>query len=460
LNEKIALLTQVGIIKPDGTEAEINTEIVNYFATADPDSHDFLLKGDASEEDIIEAAIGFIQKNADSGSGAENIRLSSDAYGSATSLNATNPETSVTNPGTSITTVTGTGKNTSNVKDITTQLAGSLPSSAKSQITNMLDVSWGEIMTRANGTVVAAYCVDTPVREHLEGKTFSIISDEYKKAFSEKYLLSNVFDDSEYTTPEGGERQLVKEGPNITKYKEILGKIQSGAPFNVRVPEVHNQKVIGVLLKQNNGTSQDEKALATKDVPIYVLTDCGGKIPGQPGIIVTGISSRTSQRSKNGTVDIQEKQSFTVRHKGKAVAIKSDSTKYLRVTSESIHEEAAKKEFGSATRDYSVSSDDSFIYLDKDQKKHTVRVRGKIPVPYFKRKDEFVAAFGPIAAANRVEALTDADKKNVAVLFNAAANSDYLKHDFAAAIGLPTLVANIEKNNQTPAFNAATANVA
>jgi hypothetical protein len=461
LNEKIALLAKVGIIKTGGTEDEINTEIVNYFATVDPDSHDFLLKNDSSSEEIMEAAIGFIQKNAGDNSGAENIRLSAGAYDSATNAGAPNPGTSVTNAGTAITPVSGTAKNTSKVKDITTQLAGSLPSTAKNEISGMLDVNWPEIMSRANGTAVAAYCIDTPVREYLTDKTFSITSEEYKKAFKEKYLLSNVFDDSEYSTPtDGGTPQLIKEGANIAKFKEILGKIESGAPFNVRVPEVQNQKVIGVLLMQSKGTSQDEKPLAMKDVPIYVLTDCGGKIPGQPGIIVTGISSRTSQKNKNGTVDTQEKQSIAIKHKGKAVAIKSDPTKFLRVTSQPVEDEAAKKEFGSATKEYSVSSVDSFVYLDKDRKKHTVRVRGKITVPYFRRMDDYIAAFGPIAAANRVEALTDADKKNVAMLFSAAANSDHLRHEFASAIGLENLVSNIEQNNQTPAFNAATANIA
>jgi hypothetical protein len=281
LNEKIALLSKVGIIKTGGTEDEINTEIVNYFAAADPDSHDFLLNGNTPAEDIIEAAIGFIQKNADSTGGAENIRLNSDAYSTSGNTDGANKGTSLTNSGATVTTVSNTGKNTTKVKDITTELACSLPSTAKTEISNMLDANWNDIMSRANGTAVAAYCVDTPVREYLDGKTFSITSDEYKKAFREKYLLENVFDDGEYESPpEGGERKLVKEGENVKKFKEILSKIESGAQFNVRVPEVQNQKIIGVLLMQNKGTAQDEKALATKDVPIFVLTDCGGKIPG------------------------------------------------------------------------------------------------------------------------------------------------------------------------------------
>jgi hypothetical protein len=74
--------------------------------------------------------------------------------------------------------------------------------------------------------------------------------------------------------------------------------------------------------------------------------------------------------------------------------------------------------------------------------------------------DAFVGAFGPIAAVNRVEALTDADKKNVAMFFNAAASSDHLRYDFANAIGLHNLVSNIEQNNHTPSFNAATEQIA
>jgi len=460
LNEKIALLAKAGIIKTGGTEDEINTEIVNYFATADPDSHDFLLKGDASREDILEAAIGYIQKNAESGSGAENIRMSSGAYDSPSNT-GTGTGSSVTGTGTSITTASNSGKQTSKVKDITTELAGALPSTARKEISGMLDTNWPDIMSRANGTSVAAYCVDTPVRDYLENKKFRITSEEYKKAFKEKYILENVYDDGEYSTPtDGGTPQLIKESENIAKFKAILSKIESGAEFDVRVPEVQNQKVIGVLLLQKNGTAQDEKPLAMKDVPIYVLTDCGGKIPGQPGIIVTGISSRTSAKTKNGTVDTQEKQSIAIKHKGKAVAIKADPTKYLRYTSEPIKDEAAIKEYGSATKEYSVSSTDSFVYLDKDRKKHVVRVRGKIQVPYFTRKDDFLTEFGPIAAANRVEALTDADKKNVALLFSAAVNSDHLRHEFASAIGLSNLVSSIEQNSKPPEFNAATENIA
>lgn len=459
LNEKIALLAKVGIIMTGGTEDEINSKIVDYFATADRDSHEFLLQSSASNEDILEAAIGYIQKTAESDSGAESIRMSADAYSSPSNTGATG--TSVTGSGTSLTTLNSAGKQTSKVKDITTELAGALPSTTKKEISGMLDVNWPDIMERANGTTVAAYCVDTPVRDYLSNKKFKITSEEYKKAFKEKYTLENVFDDGEYSTPtDGGAPQLIKESENIKKFKEILSRIESGAEFDVRVPDVQNQKVIGVLLLQKKGTDQDEKPLAMKDVPIYVLTDCGGKIPGQPGIIVTGISSRTSAKTKNGTVDTQEKQSIAIKHKGKAVAIKSDPEKYLRYTSEPIKDEVAMKEYGSATKEYSVSSVDSFVYLDKDRKKHVVRVRGKIQVPYFQRKDDFLE-FGPIAAANRVEALTDADKNNVAMLFSAALNSDHLRHEVAGALsGLSNIVAGIEQGSKPPSFNAAVENIA
>lgn len=459
LNEKIALLAKVNIIKENATEDEANTHIVDYFATADPDSHDFLLKGDASTEDILEAAIGYIQKIADS-NGAEATRISADAYSSPTTNAGAATGTSVSSVGTSLAPVTGTSKTPSKTKDVTTELACSLPSATRTEISSMLDVNWPDIMSRANGTTVGAYCVDTPVRDYLDKKTFRITSEEYRKAFKEKYTLDNVYDDGEYSTPtDGSPPQLIKESENKKKFQEILSKIENGTEFNVRVPEVQNQKVIGVMLLQKIGTGEDEKPLVMKDVPIYVLTDCGGKIPGQPGIIVTGISQRTTAKTKNGTVDTQEKQSITIKHKGKAVAIKSDPTKFLRYTSEPVAEDVAIKEFGSATKEYSVSSVDSFIYLDKDRKKRVVRVRGKIQVPYFQRMDAF-ADFGAIAAANRVEALTDADKKNVELLFSAAVNSDQLRHEVTSAMGgLSNIVAGIDQVNKTPDFNAATANI-
>lgn len=458
VNEKRALLAQVGIIVTDGSEDEINSKIVDYFATADRDSHEFLLQSSALNEDILEAAIGYIQKNAESAD-AGAIRISSDAYSSPSSTE--NTETSVpVSGGTSLPTISNAAKKTSNVKDITAELAGALPSTTKKEISNMLDVNWPDIMERANGTTVAAYCIDTPVREYLANQKFRITSEEYKKAFKEKYTIDNVYDDGEYDTPtDGGAPKLIKESENKKKFMEILSRIESGAEFDVRVPDVQNQKIIGVLLLQKTGKVQNEKPLAMKDVPIYVLTDCGGKIPGQPGIIVTGISSRTSAKTKNGTVDTQEKQSIAIKHKGKAIAIKSDPDKFLRYTSEPISAEVAEKEYGSATKDYSVSSVDSFVYLDKDRKKHTVRVRGKIKVPYFVRKDEFLE-FGPIAAANRVEALTDADRKNVAMLFSAALNSDHLRHEVAGALNeLGNIVAGIEQGSKPPEFNAAIASI-
>jgi hypothetical protein len=309
-------------------------------------------------------------------------------------------------------------------------------------------------MAMANSTTIGAYCVDTEVRKHLLEKTFVVNSDDYVKTFLEKYNHANVIDDNKYGEADtSGKPTLIEKGENMKAYEEIVNKLQNKGSFVVRVPEVQNQKVIGVLF---NCTSGDAKEIikATKDVPIFVLTEMGGKVPGQPGIEVTGIVSTTSSKTKNGTVDTTEKQTIAIKHRGKVDAMKSADSKFIRYTAKPVDAAMAKREFGAEQKEYSVSSTDSFKYKDKEGKDHVVRVRGKILVPFFSRSPEF-SVFGPITAANRVEALSEADKGQVAKLYAAAINSKQLSYEFGAAAGLTELVGDIENSTATPPLNLA-----
>jgi hypothetical protein len=82
LNEKIALLSKVGILKSDGNEAEINSALVDYFAAGDKPSYEFLLGQSTPEEDMIAAAIDYVSKEIEQ-TGSSGISLSADPYSTA-----------------------------------------------------------------------------------------------------------------------------------------------------------------------------------------------------------------------------------------------------------------------------------------------------------------------------------------------------------------------------------------
>ena len=321
VNEKIALLAGVDIIMTEATDHEADTAIVDYFNSVDPDAYEFLLSNNTSSDEILAAAIAKIQD--DSGKkGASDTRLSANPYqissdsggGSVSPATGSEPQSPVPSVKSKLT-------STTNKKDVTSNLAGTLPSATRNRITNMVDQRWDILLSAANSTSVGAYCVDTNVRDFLMGKTFVVSSEEYRKAFVEKYTLSSIVDDNEYGEPDGaGNRPVIKEGDNVKAFKSILKKLESGSAFNVRVPDVQNQKVIGILFNKDSG---EEVVKPMKDVPIYVLTELGGKVPGQPGIEVTGIISSSKTKTKNGTVDTEERQTIAIKHRGKVDAMKS-----------------------------------------------------------------------------------------------------------------------------------------
>jgi hypothetical protein len=447
INEKIALLASVNIIMPaDSGETELNNRIVDHFRQLDIESHEFLITANASSEEILDAAVAKIQENASSQSSSGTV-MSANAYETSSVGGAPSTPAS-TGSGTALTETATKTKSSSEKKDVTSFLAGSLPTSSRTKLDDMVNQRWNTLMAMAKNTTVGAYCVDTEVRKYLLDKTFVVNNDDYVKTFLEKYNASNVLDDNEY----GEGDTLVKKGDNMTAYENIVSKLQRKGTFNVRVPEVQNQKVIGVVFNRTGGDTP-EIIKPMKDVPIFVLTEMGGKVPGQPGIEVTGIISTSSSKTKNGIIDTTEKQSIAIKHRGKVDAMKAADSKYIRYTAQPLDPALAKREFGAEQKEYSVSSVDSFRYKDKEGKEHVVRVRGKVPVPFFARLEQYMV-FGSITASNRVEALTEADKNNVAKLYAAAFTSPHLQYEFASAAGLSELVADIEKDSGTPAFNA------
>ena len=455
INEKIALLASVGIIMTEGTEDAINDKIVDYFRQVDLESHEFLLGAGSTNEEILEAAITKIQEVGKE-QGAGGTVMSSNPYQTSDSgggSGGSNPPAS-TDGDNKLSNATAKTKSSSDKKDVTSYLAGSLPTASRNKLDGMVNQRWENLMATANTTTVGAYCVDTKVRDYLLNKTFVVNNDDYVKSFMEKYNSSNVIDDNEYGEPGGdGKPTLIKTGDNMTAFNNIVNKLQTKGTFDVRVPEVQNQKVIGVLFNRTSG-DVTEIIKPMKEVPIFVLTEMGGKVPGQPGIEVTGIISTASSKTKNGVIDTQEKQSIAIKHRGKVDAMKAPESKYIRYTAGPLEPAHAKREFGAEQKDYSVSSTDSFKYKDKEGKDHVMRVRGKVPVPFFSRLPEY-AVFGPITASNRVEALTEADKSQVAKLYAAAITSSHLQFEFAAAAGLSELVSDIEKSSGTPPLNAA-----
>jgi len=445
-NEKTALLAKVGKIMTNAAEPVVDDAIVDYFQTIERDSYEFLLAQNTPKEEILAAAIARIQEETGSSSG---VVMSSDAYATSSETGTGIINSEALQPPADVS-AAGKAKSTTTKKDITAHLAGTLPSASRNELSGLMTSRWGNILNASSSTKVGAYCVDTPVRENLTGKTFAVTSEEYVKAFKEKYTLANVVDDSELGAPGAdGKQPVMREGDNIKAFKEIMRKLDSRSMFDVRVPDLQNQKVIGILFNVGEG---DEVIKPMKDVPLYVLTELGGKVPGQPGIEVTGITSTSRAKTKNGTVDVEEIQAIAVKHKGKVDAMKSADSKYIVYTAAPLSSDIAQRELGAPQKEYSVSSVDSFRYKGNDGKVHVVRVRGKINVPFFKRKDEY-SVFGSIAASNRVEELTDADRDRVLKLFAAACRSPQLKYDVANALGLSSLVNEVD--NVTPQFNAA-----
>jgi len=450
-NEKIALLASVGIIMTEGTDKELDDRIVDYFRQIDLDSHEFMLTANASSEEILDAAITKIQEEV-SKNGSSNTVMSANAYETSSHGGESKPIQPSSVSETSLTEISTKVKSTSNKEDVTSRLAGTLPTASRMKLDGMVNARWDNLMNMAKTTTVGGYCVDTEVRKFMVGQKFTVNNDDYIKTFLEKYNSTNVIDDNKYGEPDSnGQRAITEEGENMKAYNAIVNKLQKKEQFDVRVPEVQNQKVIGIVFNRT-GADVPEIVKAIKDVPIFVLTEMGGKVPGQPGIEVTGIVMTSSSKAKNGVVNTEEKQSIAYKHRGKVDAMKDPDSKYIKYTSKALDAEHAKREFGVEKKDYSVSSVESFKYKDKDGKDRVVRVRGKIPVPFFARLEQYMA-LGRITAVNRVEALTEADRGQVSKLYAAALTSSHLQYEFATAAGLSDLVGDIEKSSGTPPLN-------
>lgn len=341
-------------------------------------------------------------------------------------------------------------KNKTTRYNATDELCNSMPSDVQEKLHKVVQSEFTMKMVASNTSIISGFLIDTPVREHMIGKTFTIdavdadkilkkYDDSVKVDKNPQNLETFIIDDNQYNERD---HSIIKEGPNMTAWREIKSILQGNRTFNVRVPAIKDQKELGIEVDSIQG-SGEKVIIKNLDLPITLLAKYAGRIPGSPGVAVTGISCITKKSVENGVISTKPHMVYDIKSAGKGEAKEHVSGKYIRQTSTALTPEEASSTFGKEYDTCSVKSEKSFqIYAQqettddngnpiKKQVKRTVRISGRIEVPYFKRKPEY-STLGEVLHRNQIAYLTNDNlpdyEKTVSafMMLNSSGNSDSL----------------------------------
>lgn len=443
-NEIIKVLSNNGIENATVlTEDEAKSELVELFKTQYPE--DYELVEDDDIEDILEEAFNTLNEEEFNDGSDENEEddetfegsqyrdeIQTDAYEKSQKSkidedNSENGQKEDQDEGGKVDSIAENNltkgnkakKGTTRI-DVSNELANSLPTDAKDVIANKINSSWSQIMQNSNNSCITAFAVDTPIINYLKDVEF-VVTDKMAKEFLEKWddktvdgkLVRKVVDDNEYDK----EGNITKEGENMANFKKIKSVLQGDKTFKARCPGVKEQKVRGVIVGTIDGTGETV-ILKNEDIGVYLVSELGGRIPGDPGIIVNGISLVERNSSKStGQVKTEKKTVLMVSYKGKGAALAVPDNKYIIQTAEAISEEEAKSLYNKEKNDFTAKSELS-VKVNTTQETEdengnkitvpvtrTVRLSGKIKVPFFKRMEAY-SALGDVAVKGRVSNLT------------------------------------------------------
>jgi len=326
--------------------------------------------------------------------------------------------------------VTETGNNKAGgnrTVDVTSDIANALPSAAVKIINDNLKSRWSEIIKKSNNSRIVAFTIDTPVRDYLKDKKFTV-DEKAAQKFLEKWddkivegkHVRKVVDDNEYDE----QGKVKKQGENMKNFLEIKKILQGDKTFDVRVTLVKEQKVNGIIIGTLDGKG-DEVVEALKNVPVLLVSEYGARIPGEPGVIVNGVGySEREARTASGQIKKTKKTILLISYKGKGDALSAPDGKFIRQTAEAIPDDEALKLYNKKECDFTAKSDlcvrvnATQETTDDDGNKvikdvvRTVRLSGKVKVPFFKRKPEY-SKLGEVKLKGGVANLTTEDIEKV-----------------------------------------------
>lgn len=305
----------------------------------------------------------------------------------------------------------------------TEEYANELPQSALNEIESYSEKNFSKLIARSNDSFIAYFCIDTPIRKFIKGKTL-LVSERDAKAFIEKWddkvvdgkLKRVIVDNNKYDD----QKNIVEKGENMKAWENIKSILQGNRTFDVKVPSLGEQKDIGIEIKSKSGEFENE-IMNYNNLPFEVLYKYGGRIPGSPGVKITGLSSRTKTTVSNGKINTTKKLIYEYNFYGKTQAKSEISEKYIVNTSKEVSEKVAEEIYGKPLDTYSAKSALSIKVNSVQRKKDdqgietlvpvvkTIRVSGKLDIPFFKRKQEY-SCLGEVKYKNRLENITEDDR--------------------------------------------------
>ncbi|MBR1445227.1 MAG: hypothetical protein IJ583_17035 [Firmicutes bacterium] len=345
----------------------------------------------------------------------------------------------------------------SKTTDITAETANSLPSKALVVVKDKIKERWSDIVKKSNNSRIVAFTIDTPVRDYLVDKTF-VVDEKAAEKFLDKWddkviegkLVRAVVDDNEYD--EKG--NVKKPGENMSNFKKIKAVLKGDRTFDVRVPLQREQKVNGIIIGSLDG-KEEEVIVPLVDVPSLLVSEYGARIPGDPGVIVNGVGrSEKETRTASGQITKTAKTILLVSYKGKGDALAMEDGRYIRQTAEAVPDDEAMKLFNKKECDFTAKSEISIKVnaqqetTDDDGNKvmkpvtRTVRLSGKVKVPFFKRLQEY-SKLGEVKRKGMVANLTDDDIGKVTEITAAISKTN---EAIAAKFDIKNILAGVENN--------------
>jgi len=300
----------------------------------------------------------------------------------------------------------GTKDNTGQkkAKDVTSELADSLDPELKDALYAKLVQEWDVLKRNSQESKITQICLGADyLSEVKKNQTFKITDKEYIDKFENNYR-----------------KNLEASPDNVKAFDEIIRKMRAGEVFDTAIPEITSLRVDGVSIKF--ATDAEPMHIYFQNLGHILLAKCGGRIPGSPGVQATKVMA-SGKASNGGAYAKVNNTSLKTQISGKKEAIETNSVKVV-FTCEPVvvpGGKAGKAGPDKTTRNYTIRAKDTFKYLGKENKVLTGRPTTSIPVPIFKRKEEFASAgFPPIKTIGVIAPLTDGDMEEVQKLVSAA----------------------------------------
>lgn len=310
----------------------------------------------------------------------------------------------------------------------------SLPTEVKSQVNEKIASTLDALIEAAKSASLTAYLIDSDKAEYIKGNGLTFTVDpEAAQKFIEKY-----------------EAKVVDTEENKKDFEAVKTMLLNGDAFEIQLTEPKNYKIVGVEI--SNGEGDANVDIVSKDnLGAHLLTKFGGKVlyQGRPyaGLEVVNVMEKTDVSQKAGS---KTKIVPVIKFAGKADIIK-ENPNIFKTTSVALTAAEAKERYNQEYNNQSVRSALSFKIND-GEKTRTIRVSGKVQVPFYDRLATYVDALGALTSTKKVIDMSKSGFENLSKNLVNLLESDSAR-EYAAQIADPQLKAIldlIENTDTTP----------